>query len=211
MREKIAIILLTSVTVFFSSCTQKYSTKTVAIQKIDSSGIYFSYDYQDKIYNGHFVLEEIKGDFTSSDSLKLKIEKKQPDNFVFITVVERIWKAEKAIVSINNNNEKSSVYGFHSVDKKPLFPGANNEYENDSLLFDFFRKHSTPSNDFKKIGVYILIDKSGKATYKEAMTKNNEEIQLAKSLIDKLPKFSSPFNNGDSVTISYLIEIPAYN
>ena len=198
-------------TVFFASCTQKYSTKTVAIQKIDTSGIYFSYDYQDKIYNGHFDLEEIEGDFTSTDSLKLKIEKKQPDNFVFIRVVKRIWKTEDAIVSINNNNENFSVYSFHSIDKKPLFPGANNEYENDSLLFDFFKKHSTPSNDFKKIGVYILIDKSGKAKYKEAITKNSEEIQLAKTLVDKLPKFSTPFNNRDSVTVSYLIEIPVYN
>ena len=211
MKGKIAIILLITMTVIFSSCIQKYSTKTVTIEKIDTSGIYFSYDYQDKIYNGHFDLEEIEGDFTSSDSLKLKIEKKQPDKFVFISVVKRIWKTENAIVSINKSDENSSIYSFHSVDQKPLFPGANNEYENDSLLFDFFRKHSTPSNDFKKIGVYILIDKSGKATYKEAMTKNNEEIQLAKTIVDKLPKFSTPFDNGDSVTVSYLVEIPVYN
>lgn len=150
MKGKIAIILLITMTVIFSSCIQKYSTKTVAIEKIDTSGIYFSYDYQDKIYNGHFDLEEIEGDFTSSDSLKLKIEKKQPDKFVFISVVKRIWKTENAIVSINKSDENSSVYSFHSVDQKPLFPGANNEYENDSLLFDFFKKHSTPSNDLKK-------------------------------------------------------------
>lgn len=211
MRGKIALIILTFMTVIFSSCTQKYSTKTVAIQKIDTSEIYFSYDYQNKIYNGHFDLEEIEGDFTSSDSLKLKIEKKQPDKFVFISVVERIWKTENAIVNINTKDENSPVYSFHSVDQKPLFPGANNEYENDSLLFEFFRKHSTPSNDFKKIGVYILINESGKATYKEAMTKNNEEIQLAKILIGKLPNFSTPFNNGNRVTVSYLVEIPVYN
>ena len=35
------------------------------------------------------------------------------------------------------------------------------------FFLTFFKKHSTPSNDFKKIGVYILIDKSGQAKYKE--------------------------------------------
>lgn len=211
MRIKSELIVLIIISVIFSSCTQKYSTNTVAIQKIDTSGIYFSYDYQNKVYSGHFDLEEIKGDFTSADSLKLKIEKKQPENFEYISVVERKWQIEEAIVSISENSREKDVYGYHHIEKKPLFPGADNEYDNDSLIFDFAKKHSIVSNAFKKVGVYIFINEAGEVSLNKAMTKNNEEIQIIEKLIDKLPNFSPPINNGDSVTVSLLIEIPIYN
>ena len=211
MRIKSELIVLIIITVILSNCTKKHSTKIVAVDRIDTSGIYFSYNFQNKNFAGHFDLEEIKEDFSTSDSLKIKIEKNQPENFEFISVIERIWKTEEAIVSITGDARNQNVYGYHSVDQKPLFSGADNEYENDSLIFDFVKKHSNPTNEFKKVGVYILINETGEVTLDKAITKNNEEIQLIKKLIKKLPKFSPPINDGDSVTVSFLIEIPIYN
>lgn len=210
MSEKTILIIFISFIVLFTNCNSKYSTKVVAINRIDTSGIYFSYDYLDKTYLGHFDLFDIEEDFSTSDSLKISIEKNQPDKFEYISIVKRIWKTEEVVVSLEKNTGNKAVYSYHDVDKKPLFAGANNEYENDSLIFEFFKRHSNPSNDFKKIGVYILINESGEVTLKNAFTKDKEEVQLIKKLIEKLPIFTPPINEGDSVTVSYLIEIPIF-
>ena len=60
-----------------------------------------------------------------------------PENFEFVSVVERVWRTEEAIVYIGDNSENQNFLSYHDIDKKPLFAGANNEYENDSLIFDF--------------------------------------------------------------------------
>ena len=146
--------------------------------------------------------------FSTSDSLKIKIEKNQPDKFEFISVIERVWVTEESIVSLTESNENQIIYGYHDVDQKPLFPDAKNEYENDSLIFDYYKKQENQSIDFKIIGVYILINETGEVTLKNAMTENKEELRLIKKQISKLPNFTPPIYKGDSVSVSYLIEIP---
>ncbi len=210
MRQKYTLIVLLTLIVIFSNCNDKHLIQVVAIDRIDTSGIYISYDYLENNYSGHFDLYDIEEDFCTSDSLKIRIEINQPDKFEFVSVIERVWETEESIVSLKEGNENQVIYGYHNVDKKPLFEGANNEYENDSLIFVFFKRQSIQSNDFKKIGVYILINETGEVTLENAMTKNEEEIRLIKNLIDKLPSFTPPIYKGDSVVVSYLIEIPMY-
>lgn len=196
--------------IYFSCCNHTSTIKTVSIEKIDTSGIYFSYEYLGKEFNGKLPLEITYEDFTSSDSLKIRINKSHPEEFKYVSVVHRVWNTQDEFVSIENDENNEDVYSFNQLDKKPLFLGASNEYENDSLLLNFFVQHSIQSDKMELVGVYILIDKHGNATYKKAFTKNEDDLQVIKTLIDKLPKFTTPIYNGDSVTVSYLIEIPIY-
>jgi len=208
--KRISKLLLTiSYVVFVFSCDFTNRVQTVSIERIDTSGIYFSYEYLGEDFSGEFPLEITHDDFTSSDSLRIKINKNYPEKFKFVSVVHRVWSAQDEFVSIGNITDKD-VYGYNQIDKKPLFFGAKDEYENDSLLLDFFIKNSTLSDEMKLVGSYILIDKNGNATLKKAMTQNEDEQQTIKLLVSKLPMFSPPVHNGDSVTVNYLIEIPIY-
>ncbi|MCB2197502.1 MAG: hypothetical protein KQH79_16700 [Bacteroidetes bacterium] len=207
MKQIYILIVFLMFLVIFSSCNSKYSTQVVAVDRIDTSGIYFSYTYLEKNYTGHFGLNEIAEDFSTSDSLKIKIEKDQPDRYEFISVVKRVWKTENAIVSTVKNNE-SGVYSYHDVDQKPLFADADNEFENDSLIFDYVKRQSNSSNEFTKVRVYILINETGKVTLKNAMTNNKDELVSIKKIVEKFPDFTPAINNNENVTVSYLIEIP---
>ncbi len=210
MKEIVYFPFIVLSVIFFSGCNYTNTVKTVSIEKIDTSGIYFSYEYLGKEFDGILPLEITHEDFTSADSLKIRINKNYPEEFKFVSVVHRVWNTQDEIVSIRNDENKEDVYSFNQLDKKPLFLGASNEYENDSLLLDFFVQHSIQSDKMELVGVYILIDKYGNATFKKAFTKNEDDLQTIRTLIDKLPKFTTPIYDGDSVAVSYLIEIPIY-
>lgn len=210
MKKVVCFSFIILSAIFFSGCNYTNTVKTVSIEKIDTSGIYFSYEYLGKEFEGTLPLEITHEDFTSADSLKIRINKNHPEEFKFISVVHRVWNTQDEIVSIGNDENNEDVYSFNQLDKKPLFLGASNEYENDSLLLDFFVQHSNQSDEMELVGVYVLIDKYGDATFKKAFTQNEDDLQVIKTLIDKLPKFTTPIYDGDSVTVSYLIEIPIY-
>ena len=195
------------------SCVNNYSTVVVAVDKIDTSGIYFTYEYSGKIHSGYFDLYAIEEDFSTSDSLKIRIDKMQPEKFEFVSIIKRTWKVEESIIKLNqsNLNDNNPIYGYHSVEIKPLFKGANNEYDNDSLIFEFFRSNLKLNDNYRKIGVYILINEKGEISIRNAYAKNESELEIIRDLIDKMPDFSAPFHKGKNVSVSYLIEVPLNN
>ena len=209
MKKAKYIFFIVLYAIFFSGCKYTNTVKTVCIEKIDTSGIYFSYEHLGKEFNGTMPLEITHDDFTSADSLKITINKNNPEKFKFVSVVYRVWDTQDELISITGDENKD-VYSFSYVDKKPLFFGAYDEYENDSLLSEFFIKNSVQSDEMSLVGVYLLIDKNGDATFKKAVTQNVDELQVIKELINKLPKFTAPIHKGDSVAVSYLIEVPIY-
>ncbi len=206
------LVIFTILTMLiFCNCENKYHEQVVAVDLIDTSGIYFSYDYSDNNYAGRFDLEDILEDFSTSDSLKIKIKKDSPEDFEFISVIKRVWKKEDATVSINNKDIDKIIFSFHSIDQKPLFSGASDEYDNDSLIFEYFSSKTNLSKDYKKIGVYILINGSGQVSLEKVVANNDKVINYVSQMITNFPDFSPPIHNGDSVTVSYLIEVPINN
>lgn len=197
--------------VLIGGCNYTNTINTVVINLIDTSGIYFCYEYLGVKYDGNFPLDISDKDFSTGDSLRIKINKEYPDKYEFISVTySTSKKIETTSVDICKSNSEEPVFGFHRIDKKPLFQGASDEYENDSVLMDFFRRNSNITGKEKKVGVHILIGRDGTVLYEKASTENNQELKTIRELVDKMPKFTSPMNNGDSVKVNYLIEVPVY-
>lgn len=184
---------------------------TVKIDNIDTSGVYFKYSCHDSIYYGFFSLSISEETFYINDSLKIRINKKNPTIIDFIEIVKYEWGNEKEVVFINNLYEGREIFGYHQVDLKPIIFGAKSEFENDSiiakLLFEDFEKDET----FIKIGVFIIIDQTGCVNYYKAFCKNDNQLKEVIEQIDKLPKFVPAIHKGDTVSVKFLIEVPVTN
>lgn len=178
----------------------------VPIQRIDTGGVYFNYSYSDSNYTGHLPLEIVSENFYETDSLKIKVVKNKPDDFEFVLVVKRKWPKDDAVVSLNANDRV--LYGYHDIETKPLFKGINDESKNDSAIGHFFKEYYSNIGDLKKTGVYIIIDGKGNSIYKSSRIADNEILTQVKKAITSMPEFTSPMNEGDTVSVVYLIEVP---
>ncbi|MFV0507563.1 MAG: hypothetical protein ACK5L5_12820 [Bacteroidales bacterium] len=197
------------IAIVFWDCNSKGCHPIVAtIDNIDTSGIYLSYEYLGDFFYSKLPLETLSiEDFGESDSMIIEVNPKNPEEFKAVSIVHRVWPSETSIVSINKRKEEVT-YGYHTVDEKPLFPGASNEFDNDSLLLDFFVQRYIQHGKIRTVGVNINIDKHGKVAVESIHSKDNNIIKVVKLLLDKLPQFSPPVHNGDSVAVSYLIGVP---
>ncbi len=196
--------------ILFTNCKNKLINKVADIQSIDTSGIYFTYTHNDSVYYGHFSLNITDEDFSYMDDLKISISKENPKEYYFVSVIRKKWNAEEENVIINIE-DNVSYYSYHDVDSKPVFATANDEFENDSAIQQYFLNDADVKETYKMVGVYILIDGYGKARLKKAMTNDNNEIEIIKERISKMPNFTPAYNGTDTVTVSYLIEIPVFN
>lgn len=207
--NKIINLILTIISLLIASnCKQNYNIETVSINKIDTSGIHFTYDHLGEKFKATLPLDVTTENVYSTDSLRIKIDKNNPSRFEFVSIVKRKWHKEEIFITKKNNGKP--VKAFNMIDEKPLFNGAKNEFENDSILYEYFRLNSKNNGSLKLVGVYILINGTGKASLEEAMTKDEAEIKHIKRLIDDLPSFTAPVHKGDTVTVSYLIEVPVF-
>jgi len=208
MRTLWTILILIG-TILLTNCESRSAQIVVGIERIDTSGVFFSYEHNGEIFSGRFDLDVSEKDFYAHDSLKIKLNTKEPHNYKFVSVVKRTFPADETTISLSKKNpNQTKIYGYHQVDIKPLFKGAIDEYENDSTMFEYFSKKLDVFENYKKIGVYILINSAGKVELSNPMTKNEEELKIIKYLIDQMPDFSPPVHKGENVTVSYLIEIP---
>ncbi len=195
---------------FLSYCNSDSIVLTADVNRIDTTGIHFEYVYLDSIYIGQFSLYITDEDFSDVDDIKLRVNKSNPEQYEFVSVLRKKWDTEEYIVNIKNSNEPS-YYNYHDVDTKPIFSTATSEFKNDSAISQYFLQNSTVTEDKQIIGVYILIDENGKARVKQIMSKDTSKIELINELINKMPCFSSAVHKKDTVTVSYLIEIPVFN
>lgn len=212
MKKIIYIICTFSILTIFSYCDDSYIIQSVGIERIDSTGIYFTYNYLGNPYSGFFLLNAIEVDFYTSDSLRIGIDKNQPEKYKFISVVETIWPVQEEFISITEkNNEGVIIYGYHQVEIKPLFQGANYEYDNDTAINNYFKTKYGLASNYHLIKASILIDDYGKAKLHKAYTQIVDESKFVESLIDDMPNFSSAIHNGKRVAVSYLIDVPVFN
>ena len=188
------------------SCDNKHTILTVPIQRMDYDSIYFQYNYLDSIFKGSFPIDISDKSYHSSDSIKIKVSKDEPSNIEFVSIVKRVWPQNDMLVSLNAN--KRVLYGYQDVDKKPLFDNVQDPYENDSAIIWFFENYFRDYQDLRKMGIYIIIDGKGMSSYESSIVKDERILVKIKEAINKLPKFTPPMKNGDTVSVIYLIEVP---
>ncbi len=211
MKKILYIVCTFFMITILSYCDDSYKLQTVGINKIDNTGIYFTYYYLGKSYSGSFLLDAIEEDFYTSDSLIISINKNQPEKYEFISVVKTIWPVQEEIVSLKDNiSNEDIVYGYHQVEKKPLFKGANDEYENDTAIFNYFKKKYSFSLNYHLIRVSVLINDNGEVKLQKAYTQIDDESRFVEKLIDEMPNFSPPIHDGKRVSVSYLIDVPVF-
>jgi hypothetical protein len=191
-----------------TSCSSEHYERTVGIDRIDTTGIHFSYIHNGLNYSGSFSLDISKKDFYSTDSLRIKINRKHPEIVFFVDVIKRKWPIQEVDISIQSNISDFEIYGYHQIDQKPLFKGALNEYNNDSLIIDFSKKSLCNSENYVLVGVSIIINGSGQVSINKIYSDDEFEIKSIKRVVGEMPDFSPPIHKGDTVTVSYLIEIP---
>ncbi len=192
-----------------SSCYKKHIILTVPIQRMDYDSIYFQYNYLDSVFKGALPLDISNEDYYSSDSIKIKVSKDDPSNFKFLSIVKRVWHKTDILVSLNTNERV--LYGYRSVDQKPLFDHVKFPQENDSAITQFFENYFEDKHQLKKTGIYIIIDGNGNSRYESSQIEDDRILQQIKDAINSLPKFTSPMKDGDTVSVIYLIEVPVPN
>ena len=61
------------------SFSENYVIRDAEINKIDTSGVNISFEYLEGKYYKKFPLDSIAEDFNSSDSLRIKVKKDNPE------------------------------------------------------------------------------------------------------------------------------------
>ncbi len=179
------IILILTGTILLTNCESRRAEIVVGIERIDTSGVFFFYEHNGEIFSGRFDLDVSEKDFYASDSLKIKLDTKEPHNYKFVSIVKRIFPADETTIFLSKkNSNQADVYGYHQVDIKPLFKGAIDEYDNDSIMFEYFSTKLDIFENYRKIGVYILVNSKGEVEMSNPMTKNEEEVHVL--LFEKL-------------------------
>lgn len=188
-------------------CTNNHVIETVGIDTIDTNGIYFSYEYLDTKHMGSFPLDLIDENFYSTDSLKIKIDKNNPDEFEFVSVVRRKWKKEEVYIPIDPSREKISQY--HSIDKKPLFEGVTDDASNDGVVQEFLKKEllQIQREISGRNAIYLIIDEQGKAFVEEIVMADDTTENNLRKIVENMPLFEPGEHKGKKVKVSYLVEI----
>lgn len=192
------------------SCGGNYEIKDADINKIDTSGVYISFEYLEEMYFKKIPLDSVSEDFNSSDRLRIKVKKDNPEKVEILSVIKAKWDREMSSIPLNQRKDRK-VYDYYSVDKKPVILGASDEYENDSLIEKLLREGKDGQNEVKLVGVNTLINGKGDIQFESAYTDEEDEIEYLRSAINGLPEFTPPLKNGDTVTVGYLIEVPIYS
>ena len=144
--NKVKFIVIFGLVILYS-CSDDFVVETVGIQNIDTAGIHLSFEYLEEKYSVVLPLDVIDEDFYSADSLKIRFNKNKPDNVEVMTVIRRKWEKEEVYLQTDDIGRK--VYDYHSVEVKPLFLNSKNEFENDSLLNEYFKKTSEQARLFR--------------------------------------------------------------
>jgi len=203
--NKVKFIVLFGLVLLYS-CSDDYVVETVGIQNIDTAGIHLSYEYLEEKYSVVLPLDVIDEDFYSTDSLKIKFKKSKPDNVEVMNLIRRNWEKEEVFLQTDDIGRK--VYDYHSVDVKPLFLNSKSEFENDLILNEYFKEILGVGKNIQIIGAYILVTGEGRPVFKGVAFEDDVEVSVIRDIIEGMPSFTTPIHKGDTVTVSYLIEVP---
>jgi hypothetical protein len=72
----------------------------IPIDKIDTSGVHVTYFLDDKEFKKRFELDISSDNFYETDSMTILIDKDNPENVKFESIIHRKWPKEDAIIEL---------------------------------------------------------------------------------------------------------------
>lgn len=84
-----------------TSCQDNFVRREIPIYRIDTSGVYVTYYYEDQKFEKSFELEIFTEDFHDLDSMVIRINKTNPEKVQFESIIHRTWPKEDAIIELN--------------------------------------------------------------------------------------------------------------
>ena len=191
--------------VFFVSCSNNHIEVRTIIDKIDTTGIYFKYEINDSIYDARFELDVTNDSFYESDSLIVLINSKEPNKPKYKYTIPKLYK-EETVVATKDKNKKYKLYGYYSVETKPIIYGGIDSFDNDSIINVYFNDFFGKEKNKIKVNFYIRIDGSGDAHLDSHFSKDKKLINNIQLGVKNLPRFKPAIHNGDTVSVSFLVE-----
>jgi hypothetical protein len=96
------ILTFTIVTTFLTttSCQDNFVRQEIPIDKIDTSGVHVTYFLDDKEFKKRFELDISSDNFYETDSMTILIDKDNPENVKFESIIHRKWPKEDAIIEL---------------------------------------------------------------------------------------------------------------
>lgn len=142
----------------------------------------------------------------TGDLVLFSLDLKNPKESKLKQVVYR-YDGSEAYIPLDTSKEKLSQY--HAIDKQPLFEGVTNYVDNDSVVQGFLKEElrSIQKTIPNRIGLYLIIDKDGKATLGKVYDSDVATEKNLRKVIDRMPLFEPGEHKGKKVKVSYLVEI----
>jgi hypothetical protein len=99
---RILFLTLTIVTTYLTttSCQNNFVRQEIPIDKIDTSGVHVTYFYNDQKFEKRFELDISTDTFYESDSMTILIDRTEPNDVKFESIIHRKWPKEDAIIEL---------------------------------------------------------------------------------------------------------------
>ena len=140
------------------------------------------------------------------DSVLFSWNVKRPSKSKLKRVLFRHNESE-VVIPITRSTKK--LYQYHTLDTKPLFKGAANFHENDSIIQHYLRKELLQVQDSVsgRIVIYLLIETDGKVSVEDILLADQLTKDNLKSIVNRMPLFEPGKQKGENVKVSYLVEL----
>lgn len=140
--------------VFITACTNDMIRQEVAIDRIDTSGVYITYLVKSKEFKKRFELDVSSENFYDSDSMAILIDNENPENVIFESIIHRKWQVEEAIIKIDTQPKLPIPFDISTIDNiENLYYTSGGSPANGKLC-------DSTTNGF--YGNYYLIDELNK-------------------------------------------------
>ena len=87
-----------------TSCGDSYIQQEIAIDRIDTSGVYITYSLDNQQFEKRFELDVSPENFYESDSMVILIDENNPENVQFESIIHREYPEDEVIIKLNNKN-----------------------------------------------------------------------------------------------------------
>ena len=86
-----------------TSCGDSYIQQEIAIDRIDTSGVYITYSLDNQQFEKRFELDVSPENFYESDSMVILIDENNPENVQFESIIHREYPEDEVIIKTNAN------------------------------------------------------------------------------------------------------------
>lgn len=157
--------------VFITACTNDMIRQEVAIDRIDTSGVYITYQVKSKEFKKKFELDVSPENFYDTDSMAILIETQNPENVKFESIIHRKWPVEEAIIKIDNQPQLPVPFDISTIDNiENLYYTSGGSPANGELC-------DSTTNGF--YGNYYLIDELNKKERAGIITIFREGVDMS--------------------------------